>query len=139
MVMPLNQSYASNDIQLIFNLNQNATKIVYSLDGGANQTIEGNVTLPALTSGSHHITIYVNGMYGLSNSKTVYFNVAPFPTLTLVGIAASVIIVVASGYLLLPRKKAAEKPAAKRTLPGLNGLPRLVSELFQQEKFESRF
>ena len=117
MVMPLNQSYGSNDIQLIFVLNQNSTKIVYSLDGGANQTIEGNVTLPALTNGSHHVTIYVTGVYGLSSSRTVYFNVAPFPTLTLVGIAASVIIVVASGYLLLPKRKPAEKPPNKRKLP----------------------
>lgn len=115
---PLNQSYGSNDIQLTFVLNQNTTKLSYSLDGGANVTIEGNVTLAALSDGSHYVTIYVTGIYGLSNSATVYFNVAPFPTLTVVGIAASAIIVVASVYLLLPRKKPDDKPVnQKRKLP----------------------
>ncbi|MGO8805694.1 MAG: Kelch repeat-containing protein [Candidatus Bathyarchaeia archaeon] len=115
MITPMNQSYGSTDIQLDFNLNQNATHIAYSLDGQANVTIVGNVTIAALANGSHRITIYVNGEYGLSNSKTVYFNIAPFPTLTVVGISASVIIVIASAYLLLPRKKQATPP--KRKLP----------------------
>jgi len=115
MLTPQNQTYGSTDIQLTFFLNQNATKLSYSLDGGANQTIDGNVTLPALSNGSHHITVYVTGIYGLSNSITVYFNIAPFPTLTIVGVAASVIIVVSSVYLLLPRRKPAE--SIKRKLP----------------------
>jgi len=115
MVTPQNQTYGSTDIQLTFILGQNATRLSYSLDGGTNQTIEGNVTLPALSNGSHSITVYVTGIYGLSNSVTVYFNVAPFPTLTVVGIAASVVIVVASGYLLLPRKKPVK--TTKRKLP----------------------
>jgi len=115
VVTPQNQTYGSTDIQLTFILDQNATKLSYSLDGGANQTIEGNVTLPALSNGSHSVTIYVTGIYGLSNSETVYFNVAPFPTLTFVGVAASVVIVVASGYLLLPKKKPVK--SIKRKLP----------------------
>jgi N-acetylneuraminic acid mutarotase len=114
MLMPLNQSYGSTDLQLAFTTNQNATNIVYSLDGRANVTIIGNVTLAALQNGSHHVTVYVVGAYGLANSKTVYFNIAPFPTLTVVGISASVIIVLASVYLLMPKKKAT---APKRKLP----------------------
>jgi len=115
ILTPMNQSYGSTDIQLTFALDQNATHIAYSLDGQANVTIVGNVTLAALANGSHHLTVYATGIYGLSNSKIVYFNIAPFPTLTIVGISASVIIVIASGYLLIPRKKQASTP--KRKLP----------------------
>jgi hypothetical protein len=114
MIMPLNQSYGSTDLQLTFSLNQNHTSMAYSLDGQANVTIVGNVTLAALSNGSHHITIYVVGEYGIANSKTVYFNIAPFPTLTIVGISASVIIVLASAYLLMPKRKHAPP---KRKLP----------------------
>ncbi len=115
MIMPLNQTYGSTDLQLTFILNQNATYMAYSLDGQANKTIVGNVTIAALSNGPHHVTIYVVSAYGLSNSKTVYFNIAPFPTLTIVGVAASIIIVVASAYLLLPKKKTVNSP--KRKLP----------------------
>lgn len=116
MVMPLNQSYGSNDIQLTFTVNQNCTHFAYSLDGAANVTIEGNVTLPALSNGSHRITIYATGIYGLTGSITVYFTIAPFPTLTVVGIAASAIIVLASLYLFMPRRKP-DKPVVRRKLP----------------------
>jgi N-acetylneuraminic acid mutarotase len=115
MVMPLNQSYGATDIQLIFTLDENATKLAYSLDGAANVTILGNVTLPALSNGSHRITVYATDAYGVEGSKTVYFMIAPFPTLTIVGITASVIIVLASGYLLIPRKP--KPPSNKRKLP----------------------
>jgi hypothetical protein len=42
---------------------------------------------------------------GNKGSETVYFNIAPFPTLTVVGIAASITIALAGGYLLIPRKR----------------------------------
>ncbi len=116
MLTPQNQSYGSTNIELIFNIAENATKLEYSLDGQANVTIVGNVTLPGLSNGSHHVTVYATNQFGITGSKTVYFNIAPFPTLTIVGVSASVIIVLASGYLLWPRKK--QPPAAKkRKLP----------------------
>jgi N-acetylneuraminic acid mutarotase len=105
IMLPQNQSYGSTDIQLAFSLNKNATWLAYSLDGQANVTIIGNVTLPALTNGSHRLTVYATDEYGNKGSKTVYFNIAPFPTLTIVGVIASVTIVLAGGYLLIPRKK----------------------------------
>jgi hypothetical protein len=115
MLTPQNQTYGSTDIELIFSLTENATKLAYSLDGQANVTIVGNVTLPGLSNGSHRITVYATDQYGITGSKTVYFNVAPFPTLTIVGVAASVIIVLASGYILWPKKK---QPVIKqRKLP----------------------
>jgi hypothetical protein len=105
LIAPQNQSYGSSDIQLVFSLNKNATWLAYSLDGQKNVTIIGNVTLPALTNGSHRLTIYATDEYGNNGSKTVYFNIAPFPTLTIVAVAASITIVIAGAYLLIPRKK----------------------------------
>ena len=105
ILLPLNQSYGSTDIQLTFKLNKTATSVAYSLDGQQNVTIIGNVTLPALSDGSHRLTVYASDALGNAGSKTVYFNIAPFPTITVVGVAASITIVLAAGYLLLDRRK----------------------------------
>jgi hypothetical protein len=113
IIVPQNQSYGSTDIQLVFSLNKNATWLAYSLDKEANVTIIGNVTLPALTNGSHRLTVYATDEYGNNGSTTVYFNVAPFPTLTVVGAIASITIVLAGGYLLIPRKKPVDKKQSR--------------------------
>jgi hypothetical protein len=113
IILPQNQSYGSTDIQLVFSLNKNATWLAYSLDGEKNVTIIGNVTLPALTNGSHRLTVYATDEYGNNGSETVYFNIAPFPTLTVVGVAASITIVLAGGYLLIPRKKSVSEKKSR--------------------------
>ncbi len=53
IILPQNQSYGSTDIQLTFTVNENVTSLAYSLDEQEKVTIIGNVTLPALSSGSH--------------------------------------------------------------------------------------
>ena len=103
--MPQNQSYGSNDMELIFTLNKETKQLSYSLDGQKNITIVGNVTLPSLLNGSHRLTIYATDPVGNSASKTVYFNIAPFPFILVAAVAAIVIIVLASGYLFYKRKK----------------------------------
>jgi hypothetical protein len=113
IILPQNQSYGSTDIQLAFSLNKNATWLAYSLDGQKNVTIIGNVTLPALSNGSHRLTVWATDEYGNTGSKTVYFNIAPFPTLTVVGVAASITIVLAGGYLLIPRKKSVNEKKSR--------------------------
>jgi hypothetical protein len=115
IILPQNQSYGSTDIQLTFSLNKNATWLAYSLDGQKNVTIIGNVTLPALSNGSHRLTVWATDEFGNTGSKTVYFNIAPFPTLTVVGVIASITIVLAGGYLLIPRKKPVNKKQSRPT------------------------
>ena len=105
MISPLNQSYSSTDIQLTFSLNKTATWLAYSLDGGQNVTIIGNVTLPDLINGSHRLTLYATDEVGNTGSKTVYFNIAPFPTLTVIGVVVSIIIVLSASYLLIDSQK----------------------------------
>jgi N-acetylneuraminic acid mutarotase len=105
IMLPQNQSYSSTDIQLIFNVNEAVSKLAYSLDGKDNITIIGNVTLPALSDGSHHLTVYATDLVGNSNSSTVYFEIATFPTITVVAVVASATIALATSYLFLKRRK----------------------------------
>jgi N-acetylneuraminic acid mutarotase len=109
IILPQNQSYGSVDIQLTFTVNENST-LAYSLDGQTKVTIIGNVTLPALSNGAHSLTVYATDEVGNSASQTVYFNIAPFPVITVVAVVAIVIIALASGYLLINRKKSGNNP-----------------------------
>ena len=104
IVQPQNKSYDVADIPMTFAINENAS-ISYSLDGQANVSIVGNVTLPALSTGSHTLTIYATDDVGNSGSQTTYFNVAPFPFITLVAVASIVTIAAAGGYLFFKRRK----------------------------------
>jgi hypothetical protein len=79
------------------------------LDGEQNVTIVGNVTLPALSNGSHSLTVYATDEVGNTGSKTVYFNIAPFPTVSVVGVATTVTIALAAGYILFERRKPSNK------------------------------
>ncbi len=117
IMVPQNQTYGSTDIQLSFEVNKTVTWLAYSLDGQQNVTILGNVTLPALSNGSHSLTVYAIDEVGNTGSKTVYFNVEPFPTITVVGVAASIIIVLAAGYLLFERRKPSSKKEKAGNLP----------------------
>jgi hypothetical protein len=105
ILLPRNQSYGSTDIQLTFTVNKAVTTLAYSLDGQDNITIIGNVTLPALSNGSHRLTVYATDEVGNVGSKTVYFNITPFPTITVVAVAAIIIIALAAGYLFFKRRK----------------------------------
>jgi uncharacterized protein YneF (UPF0154 family) len=68
-------------------------------------TIIGNVTLPALSEGAHHLTVYATDEIGNSASETVYFNIALFPMMTVVATIATITIALAVGYLFFKRKK----------------------------------
>ncbi len=66
IVLPQNQSYDLIDIQLTFSVNENVSYLAYSLDGQEKQEIAGNVTLAALTNGSHSLTLYATDQLGNS-------------------------------------------------------------------------
>lgn len=83
---PQKQTYTATDISLNFTVPKSAGSVRFSLDGQANVTITGDVTLTALTYGSHNITLYIDDPFGNTTpSETIYFNIAeepePFPTL----------------------------------------------------------
>ncbi len=80
-----NKTYTSTEIPLIFNVNDEASKLVLGLDNKANITITGNTTLTDLIDGSHSLVIYANDTAGnMGKSNTVFFivNTQPIPTPT---------------------------------------------------------
>ncbi len=109
IMLPLNQSYSSTDIQLTFKVDEPTKELAYILDNNAKVSMIGNVSLPALANGSHRLTIYATDEIGNADSKTVYFSIQTFPTMLWAAIIAIIIIVAAAGYLFVKRKKVENK------------------------------
>jgi len=105
IVNPVNQSYDSTDIQLLFITDDANATFAYSLDGQPSLAIIGNTTLVALSNGPHRVTIYATDSIGNMAQQTVHFNVAPFPWLLVVAVLTIGIILGATGYIFFKRKK----------------------------------
>jgi hypothetical protein len=106
ILLPENTSYGEKDIQSVFTVDEPVTWIGYSLDGQDNVTVTGNVTLAVLPEGSHSLTFYATDLVENTGvSETVYFVIAPFPTVLVVAVAVTITIAVAAGYLLIKRRK----------------------------------
>lgn len=105
IILPQNRSYDATDIQLTFTVNEAVMYLAYSLDGQENVPILGNVTLPALSNGSHRLTLFATDDLGNSAEKTVSFSIAPFPIVSVAAVLAIVTIVLAVGYLFFKRRK----------------------------------
>lgn len=114
IVLPQNQSYGSTDIELTFTVDEATKFLAYNLDGTGNVTIVGNVTLPALPNGSHKLVVYANDEVGNSGSQTVYFEIAPFPTILVVAAIVIVTIASAAGYLFYKHRKPNDKQKAAK-------------------------
>jgi hypothetical protein len=106
ILFPENKSYGEKDIQSVFTVDEPVSWMGYSLDGQDNVTVTGNVTLAVLTEGSHSLTFYATDLVENTGvSETVYFDIAPFPTVLVVAVAVTITIAVVAGYLLLKRRK----------------------------------
>lgn len=106
VLSPENRSYGGSDIQSTFTVDEPVSWMGYSLDGQDNVTITGNVTLAVLSEGSHEVTFYAIDIVGNSGaSRTVYFEIASFPTVLIVAVAVTITITAAAAYLLLKRRK----------------------------------
>jgi hypothetical protein len=67
-----------------------------------------------LSDGSHSVTFYAIDLVGNTGaSGTVYFEIAPFPTVLVVGVAVTITITVAAAYLFLKRRKTITAKAKK--------------------------
>jgi len=76
ILSPENTTYAVNaSIPLTFTVDEFTSWMGYSLNGQANLTITGNMTLPTLSDGWHHVTVYANDTFGNIGFATVYFTV----------------------------------------------------------------
>jgi N-acetylneuraminic acid mutarotase len=101
---PLNRTYNTPDVQVTFTVNENST-LTYSLDGKEQVPIIGNITLPGIPQGQHHITIYAVDQLGNISEQTIYFTIYAFPVFWIVGTTAIITIILAGSYLLIKRKK----------------------------------
>lgn len=103
---PLNQSYGTGNVSLVFAADKTVNWTGYSLDGRRNITITGNTTLTELSSGLHNITVYSNDTFGnMGASENVTFRISsPFPILTVVSISGVMLVVVVAALLVYLKK-----------------------------------
>jgi parallel beta-helix repeat protein len=111
ILCPENCSYQSTDnlldVALTFTVNEPVFQFAYSLDGQANVTVAGNITLTGLTAGVHNVTVYAWDIAeNVGVSETVTFSVAepePFPVVPVASFAVAV-AVAGAGFLLYFKK-----------------------------------
>jgi hypothetical protein len=73
-------TYTTSDVPLVFTVNEPPSWLGYSLDGGANVTVDGNITLMDLSEGMHDIVVFANDTFGnMGASNIVYFSVDTLP------------------------------------------------------------
>jgi hypothetical protein len=97
-------SYENPDkLQFNFNVYEEPSKIIYSLDDQANVSATGNFTLTELTDGTHYLTLYVTDKSGNTAYQTYHLSMpdqTPFyesafylpPIFALFGVLAFLII-----------------------------------------------
>jgi parallel beta-helix repeat protein len=73
---PASATYSTTTVPLMFTVNEPTSRMSYSLDGDANVTLLGNITLKGLPNGLHSITVYATDTAGNSASATVHFTVS---------------------------------------------------------------
>ena len=103
-------TYGPDEVSLVFSLNRPVVWMGYSLDGQANVTIGGNVSLSGLSDGRHSVRVFAEDEYGnMGASETILFSVVA-ESLSMFFIAAGVVVavmvavVVCGGLFLFLRK-----------------------------------
>jgi len=106
VLSPTNRTYGELDVQSTIIIDEPTSWLGYSLNGREKVTITGNVTLAALSEGSHFINFYATDIIGNNvTSQRIYFEIAPFPTLLVVASILVIIITIMAIYLFLNRNK----------------------------------
>jgi len=70
---PENKTYATRNVALTFMINESASWMGYSLDGGANVTLTQNTTLTIPTDGAHSLIVYASDAADNTGGSTVIF------------------------------------------------------------------
>jgi parallel beta-helix repeat protein len=114
IISPENKTYTVSDVPLAFAINEE-TSLAYSLDGRANVTIIGNVTLSGVSNGTHTLVLYARNSFGnTSASGVVYFTVSVagsglFPFLVAAAVAVVVVLALVLVYFRKLRRKRGKK------------------------------
>lgn len=103
-----NSTYNQNGVPLNFTVDEPICWMGYSLDGEANFTFTGNITLNGLAYGSHGLVVYANDTVGnMGTTGNLDFIIAKpeaFPTV-LVSVLVAAVVMVVSGLLVYHKKR----------------------------------
>ena len=110
LVSPQNQTYNASSVSLVFTANKPILWMGYSIDGQDNVTVNGNTTLPDLSSGLHNVTVYARDEFGnTGTSATASFTIAEesqsFPIVPVAAASVGSVIVVAAALLVYFNKR----------------------------------
>ena len=103
-----NTTYNQNSLPLNITVDKQVSWMGYSLDGKANVTFTGNITLNELEYGSHWLVVYANDTVGnIGTSETTNFTIekpGSFPIVPIAAVSiAAVALVVASLFVYLKK------------------------------------
>jgi parallel beta-helix repeat protein len=78
---PANMTYGTTSVDLNYSVSDpgGVDWVGCSIDGSANVTLTGNITLAGLSDGPHNVVLYANDSAGNMASSTVYFTVDTTP------------------------------------------------------------
>ncbi|MCL2476459.1 kelch repeat-containing protein [Candidatus Bathycorpusculum sp.] len=95
--------YDLETVTLEYSLNHPVVWMGYCLDGQANVTVGGNVSLSGLSSGRHSVRVFAEDKYGNTGaSETITFTVANAPrSLVFIGVVTATTVVVAAVVVCL--------------------------------------
>ena len=110
----------SLEVSLNFTVDEDVSRLSFSLDGQENATIAGNFTFRGLPAGSHNVTVYAWDSAGnVGASETVDFAIAvaqepeapsePSLVLPVAGSAASIAVVAAAGWVYVKKRRSVVK------------------------------
>jgi hypothetical protein len=104
-----NTTYSQNSLPLNFTVNEKVGWVGYSLDGEANVTFTGNMTLSGLDYGSHSLVIYANDTVGnMGATENVNFTIEKPEVLPVVPVATVSVVAIAltvAGLLVYHKKR----------------------------------
>ncbi len=106
-VFGLENATYSGSVFLNFSVSKSTVWMGYSLDGGDNVTVAGNLTLNGLATGFHNLTVFANDSFeNVVASETVVFTVAsePFPVVPVTAVSVVVVALAVAGLFVYHKK-----------------------------------
>ena len=95
-------TFYSPNVDLSFIVNEQTSRIAYSLDGNDNVTVAGNATLSGLSVGVHNDTVYAwDEAENVGASETVTFTVAEPEPAAIIATASGASVTIILGCLLV--------------------------------------
>jgi len=115
VLSPKNTTYPDTDLILSCQINKEATKTSFILDGVKNITFTGDIILTDLSPGIHQLIVYAQDQTGtIKASETIMFTIKPHPS-TLVVISLSLVGMVGLILIIKAMKEKETKKEAQKS------------------------